>query len=71
MGQIEKRQQVYLIEKEGESIAAIRNTVILDAEKLGLSPIMKLTTDKESTIDQEPGNCNKVYDLANYNRKQV
>ena len=51
MGQIEKRQQVYLVEKE-EAIAAIRNTVILDAEKLGLSPIMKLTTDKESTIDQ-------------------
>ena len=36
LGQFEKSQQVYLSEKEGEAISAIRNTVIHDAENLGL-----------------------------------
>ena len=71
MGQLEKRQQVYLGEKEGEAISAIRNTVIHDAENLGLVPILELTSDKESTMDQELANCNKVYDIATYNRRQV
>ena len=71
MGQLEKRQQVYLGEKEGEAITAIRNTVIHDAENLGLVPILELTSDKESTMDQELANCNKVYDIATYNRRQV
>ena len=39
LGQFEKSQQVYLSEKEGETISAIRNTVIHDAENLGLVPI--------------------------------
>ena len=68
--QLEKRQQVYLGEKEGEAISAIRNTVIHDAENLGLVPILELTSDKESTMDQELANCNKVYDIATYNRRQ-
>ena len=68
LGQLENRQQVYLGEKEGE---AIRNTVIHDAENLGLVPILELTSDKESTMDQELANCNKVYDIATYNRRQV
>ena len=71
LGQLEKRQQVYLGEKEGETISAIRNTVIHDAENLGLVPILELTSDKESTMDQELANCNKVYDIATYNRRQV
>ena len=71
LGQLEKRQQVYLGEKEGEAISAIRNTVIHDAENLGLVPILELTSDKESTMDQELANCNKVYDKATYNRRQV
>ena len=70
-GQLEKRQQVYLGEKEGETISAIRNTVIHDAENLGLVPILELISDKESTMDQELANCNKVYDIATYNRRQV
>ena len=32
---------------------------------------MELTSDKESTMDQELANCNKVYDIATYNRRQV
>ena len=40
LGQLEKRQQVYLDEKEGEAISAIRNTVIHDAENIGLVPIL-------------------------------
>ena len=71
LGQLEKRQQVYLGEKEGEGISAIRNTVIHDAENLGLVPILELTSDKESTMDQELANCNKVYDIATYKRRQV
>ena len=71
MGQLGKRQQVYPGEKEGEAISAIRNTVIHDAENLGLVPILELTSDKESTMDQELANCNKVYDIATYNRRQV
>ena len=59
MGQLEKRQQVYLGEKEGEAISAIRNTVIHDAENLGLVPLLELTSDKESTMDQELANFKK------------
>ena len=70
LGLLEKRQQVYLGEKEGEAISAIRNTVVHDAENLGHVPILELTSDKESTMDQELANCNKVYDIATYNRRQ-
>ena len=41
MGQIKKSQQVYLGEKEKEKISAIRNTVIYDAENLGLVPVLE------------------------------
>ena len=71
LGHFEKSQQVNLSEKEGEAISAIRNTVIHNAENLGLVPILELTSDKESTMDQELANCNKVYDIATYNRRQV
>ena len=71
LGQLEKRQQVYLGEKEGEATSAIRNTVIHDAENLGLVPILELTSYKESTMDQELSNCKKLYDVATYNRSQV
>ena len=71
LGQLEKSQQVYLDEKEGGAISSIRNTVIHKAEYLGLVPILELTSDKESTMDQELANCNKVYDKATYKRRQV
>ena len=51
-------------------ISAIRNTVILDAENLGLVPLLELTSDKGSTMDQELANCNKLYDIAIFNRRQ-
>ena len=70
-GQLEKRQQVYLGEKEGQAISAMKNTVNHDAENLGIVPILELTSDKESTMDQELANCNKVYDIATYNRRHV
>ena len=69
--ELEKRQQVYLGEKEGEEISAIGNTVLHDAENLELVPILELTSDKESNMDQELANCNKAYDIATYNRSQV
>ena len=71
MRQFEKKQQVYLGEKEGKTISAIRNTVIHDAENFGLVAVLEITSYKESTMEQELANCNKVYDIASYNRKQV
>ena len=71
MGQLEKRQQVYLGKKEGVAISSIRNTDIHDAENLGLVPILDVTSVKESTMDQELANCNKVYDIATYIKRQV
>ena len=47
-GQIENTQQVYLGEKEGERISAKRNTVIHDAENLGLVPVLEPYSDKDS-----------------------
>ena len=46
LGQFEKSQQVYLIKKEGEAISAIRNSVIHDAENLGLVPIFEAKSGK-------------------------
>ena len=71
MGQFEKSQQVYLSEKEGETISAIRNTVIHDAENLGLVPIYEAKSDKESIMDQELDICNRVYEIATYNTRRV
>ena len=71
MGQLEKSQQVYLSEKEGEALSAIRNTVIHDAENLGLVPIYEGKSGKESTMDQELEICNRVYEIATYNMRMV
>ena len=32
--------------------------------------MLELTSDKESTMDQELANCNQVYDIATFNRRQ-
>ena len=71
MGQFEKSQQVYLSEKEGEELSTIRNTVIHDAENLGLVPIYEAKPGKESTMDQELEICNRVYEIATYNMRKV
>ena len=71
LGHIEKFQQVYLSEKEGEAISTIRNTVIHDAEILGLVPIYEAKSGKESTMDQELEICNRVYEIATYNMRRV
>ena len=71
MGQLEIIQLVHLGEKEGDGISAIKKTIIHDAENLGLVHILELISDKESTMDQELANCNKMYDIATYNRRQV
>ena len=64
-------KSILVKKKEKQAISAIRNTVIHDAENLGRVPTLELTSDKESTMDQELANCNKVYDIATYNRRQV
>ena len=53
LGQFEKSQQVYLSEKEGDALSTIRNTVIHDAENLGLVPIYEAKSGRELTMDQE------------------
>ena len=71
LGQFEKSQQVYLSEKEGEAISAIRNTVIHNAENLGLVPIYEAKPGEESTMDQKLEICNRVYEIATYNMRRV
>ena len=71
LGQFEKSQQVYLSEKEGEALSTMRNTVIHDAENLGLVPIYEAKPGKESTMDQELEICNRVYEIATYNMRRV
>ena len=71
MGQFEKSKQVYLSEKEGKALLAIRNTVIHDAENLRLVPIYEAKSGKESTIDQELDICNRVYEILTYNMRRV
>ena len=70
-GQIKKTQQVYLGEKEGERLSAIRNTVIHDAENLGLVPVLEPYSDKGSTMEQERANCHAVYDVATCKKRRV
>ena len=62
---------MYLGEKEGERISAIRNTVIHDAENLGLVPVLESYSDKDSTMEQEFANCLAVYDVATYKVRRV
>ena len=71
LGQFEKFRQFYLSEKEEEAISAIRNTVIHDAENLGLLPIYEAKSGKESIMDQELDISNRVYERATYNMKRV
>ena len=71
LGQFEKSQQVYLSEKEGEALSTIQNTVIHDAENLGLVPIYEAKPGKETTMDQELDICNRVYEIATYNMRRL
>ena len=71
LGQFEKSQQVYLSEKEGEAISAIRNSDIHDAENLELVPKYEAKSGKESTMDQELDICSRVYEIATYNMRRV
>ena len=71
MGQIEKSQQVYDGEKEGERISAIWNHITHDAEDFGLVPILEPYSDKNSTMEQQFANCHVVCDIALYKKKRV
>ena len=66
-----KPRQVYLGEKEGERTSAIRNTVIHDAETLGLVPVLEPYSDQDSTMEQELANCHAAYDVATYKKRRV
>ena len=60
----EKWQHFYLGAKKGGSIVANRKTVIHGTGNLGISPILELTSDKESEMDQELANRDNLYDKA-------
>ena len=60
---------MYSCEKEGEAKLAIRNTVIHDAENLGLVTIYEAKTGKESTMDEELDICKRVYEIGTYNMR--
>ena len=62
---------MYLGEKEGERISAIRNTDIHDAENLGLVPVLECYSDKDSTMEQEFAKCLAVCDVATYKTRRV
>ena len=70
-GTNQKPQQVYLSEKKGEKISAIRNIFIHDAENVGLVPVLEPYCDKDSTMEQELANCHAVYDIAAYQKRKV
>ena len=71
LGQFEKSQQVYLSEKQGKTTSTIRNTVNHDVENLGLVLIYEAKSGKESTMDQEVANYNKVNEISTYNMRRV
>ena len=71
MGRFETSQQLYLSKKEGEAKAAIRNTVIHDAENLGLVSLYEAKSGKVSTVDQQFDICNRVLEIATYNLRRV
>ena len=71
MVQFETSLQVYVSEKEGEALSAIRNTVIRDAENLGLVTIYETKSGKGSNIDQELNICNRVHEIATYNMRRL
>ena len=62
---------MYLGEKEGKRISATRNTVIHDAENLGLVPVLESYSDKDSTMEQALANCHAVHDIAAYKKRRV
>ena len=70
-GRIENYQQIYLGEKEGENISPKRNTIIHDADKLGLNTLLEPYSDKDSTMEQKLANCHAVYDIAIYKKRRV
>ena len=71
-GNSKKKTKVYLGEKEEEeAFSSGENTVIHNAKNIGLVLILELNSEKESTIHQELANCNKMYDIATYIRRQL
>ena len=73
MGPLEKSQQVYLGEKQGEGISALRNKVVHDAENPGvaLAPTLEPYSVKYSTMEQELAKCHAVYHIATFNKRTL
>ena len=69
-GQMEKSQNPFLVKKYMKKISAVRNTVIHDAENLGLVPVLEPYSDKDS-MEQELANCHALYDVATKKKRIV
>ena len=59
-----------ILVKKGERLSAKRNTVVHNAENLGLVPVLEPYSDKDSTMEQEFANCHAVYDVATYRKRK-
>ena len=70
-GTIWKIAKTWKICEKEEAISAIRNTVILDAENLGLVRILEAKSGKGSTMDQELDVCKRLYEKATCNMRRV
>ena len=71
LGQFEMSQQVYLSEKEGEALSAVRKTIIHDAENFGLLLKYEAKSGKDSTMNQELDLCNREYEKATCNIRRL
>ena len=49
----------------------IGNTVLHNAENIGLVFLLKPYSDKDSTIEQELASFSAVYDIATYMKRKV
>ena len=49
----------------------MRNTVVHDAENLGLEPIYEAKSGNESPMDQVPNICKRVYEKSTYNMWRI
>ena len=71
LGQLEKKTCISWWKREGEAVSLVENSVIHNAENIGLVLILDFNSEKESTLDQELANCNKMFDIAAYIRWQL
>ena len=66
-----KDSKSILVKKQEKQSRQLEILLFTMLKTLDLFPVLDLTSDKESTMNQELANCNKVYDIATYTRRKV